>query len=807
MPLHTSQIPSGIAQAPSPVFLIFWASGTPAWCPDCRDAEPAVHSVFGTGPDGDGPVGHMIYVGDKPAWRDPQNQYRNEYSISSIPTILRWENGKETARLEEYDCQDEGKLHAHASNVIGSREDLLPNPVVAFNHALTCLAKFGDNLSLQATRFDDGQGLLRLSTINSSSSAFAAFFFYATFFEHLTVRLPADYEPVQPGTRSKVECQLHAKAIGSILKSRHNKGLEKCELHITQPLPSNRTDPSQHATEQNPALEPRLLLRLHCAHGVVKTHKLTYEPKKSLYPTANPYPGALFVLGPRTASEWLDHFLSARGTGPGSGPGKQNLPGASPGPAGEVSLHCGPDFCIVKNKEIDLGARLDGRLGDNRASALRSIQTQVRIDMQDFQAYDVPEVIYLTFPLKEFKAAIMLAESLNLSLEVRFGPHDQPLFILITNAPQIPTSSGSTGMGGVTFELGEPTVRAEFVLATTHEPNPADPLPEPGVHVPPVSKTAPAPAPSPAAAEAEGAQPSPAIEEPVPSRAPSQAPSQRTQQSRAPTQRSMGSLPMQLDPVQAPKNLISQERPLFQPSDMDHADVNPSQPMVEPVAPVEPRPPPPPVVPKSMAQELRFSNHGRFYISPSQASNFAADGALLAQIRAEERPSQIMDLQGSLAENAERSGVQAASQSRPVAEVANLGTPWGATAALADGSSQRSVQPAYVLSQQDRQDIQDLFQEDDQAFFGDDLLMEDGAEKPASPRRQPDDGAQEMERQRSNHELADEPGDDYDEDEDEDDDEDIPPTPTPPNANGHRDVPQEDEVERLRRRKKYRPVF
>ncbi|KAL9935158.1 hypothetical protein V8E36_006234 [Tilletia maclaganii] len=876
MPLHTSQLPASITQAPSPAFLIFWASGQPSWCPDCRDAEPAVHAVFGTGPNDGGPPGYMIYVGDRTTWKDPQNQYRLDYNVQSVPTILRWEDGRETGRLEDYECQDETKLRAFIERNLyrispsalipsssratsirppsssfgptqpreppGMKAVLSSASLKSFNHALTCLGKFGDNLCMQATRTEDGSGMLRLSTINASSSAFAAFFFYVDFFEELTVRLREDYESTKSAQRTKIECQLHARALGSILKSRLNRGLERCEIHIIQPWsisdvgstarPTAAAAHSQLSTGNG--IEARLLLRLHCAHGVVKTHKLTYEPKKSLYPTANPYPGCQFVIGPRTASEWLEHFLSAKGGGGGAGaPGGTAGSGGAAGPAGEVSLHCGSDFCIVKNKEVDIAGRLENRLGDGRGTILRSIQTQVRIDLNEFVSYDVEQTIHLTFPLKEFKAAITLAESLGLSLEIRFGSNDQPLFILLSNAPQIPTASHPAASGDSmnprpTFEIGQPSMRAEFVLATTQEPDPiegdgvAAAGGAPAQAAPRTERAAKTP-PDDAGAAAEAKRTRTQNDgETVHSRGEGvRASQQNGSQGRRESQPRSSNRSESLPPVEA----------LFQPSRGeaagaalgDETDGHAGPQVVDGpgMGPNEGEE----ALPANLLlggspsrrtqQEANLPSHNHFVLNPSQMSNRAVDDAVISRLRQEQERERNGDAMDSAypPPTAPLPGSMDVLRASPALDLRDAdegederGTPWGATAALAadaGGQAQRWEENGSAgmaspgrAAHREIEDLQD-------AFFGDDFGPDDGLDELLD---RPVGQAQTVNGHGQN-------GTGYagqlEEEGQDDDSSDPPPTPSPPpgETDDDEDTLAEDEIERSRRRKKYRPVF
>ncbi|TKY85882.1 hypothetical protein EX895_005423 [Sporisorium graminicola] len=89
------------AQADKPQYLIFFSSGTPPWCPDCVDAQPAVQEVFAAG----NVDGHIVLVGEKPEWKTPENRFRKEYAIRCIPTITKVVDGKEVARLEDSECK------------------------------------------------------------------------------------------------------------------------------------------------------------------------------------------------------------------------------------------------------------------------------------------------------------------------------------------------------------------------------------------------------------------------------------------------------------------------------------------------------------------------------------------------------------------------------------------------------------------------------------------------------------------------------------------------------------------------------
>lgn len=68
-------------------YLFFLASGTPSWCPDCREALPAIESVFG-GPDA--PTLHVIQVGTRDQWKSADNQWRGPpLHVKETPCIVK----------------------------------------------------------------------------------------------------------------------------------------------------------------------------------------------------------------------------------------------------------------------------------------------------------------------------------------------------------------------------------------------------------------------------------------------------------------------------------------------------------------------------------------------------------------------------------------------------------------------------------------------------------------------------------------------------------------------------------------------
>ncbi|TYJ53189.1 hypothetical protein B9479_006167 [Cryptococcus floricola] len=76
---------------------------------DCVAVESTVRDAF------DGPAkpnAAVYWVGKIQEWRTANNKARVDWNVNNIPTIVRFDNGKETARLVEDEILDKSKLQA-----------------------------------------------------------------------------------------------------------------------------------------------------------------------------------------------------------------------------------------------------------------------------------------------------------------------------------------------------------------------------------------------------------------------------------------------------------------------------------------------------------------------------------------------------------------------------------------------------------------------------------------------------------------------------------------------------------------------
>ena len=99
-------------------FSYFYGNEDPAtkksWCPDCVIAEPVIRDGLKLVP-ADAEVLHVA-VGERAVWKDPENVYRKELRVKCIPTVVKFVDGEETARLEDLDCAAPDTVNAFFQN-------------------------------------------------------------------------------------------------------------------------------------------------------------------------------------------------------------------------------------------------------------------------------------------------------------------------------------------------------------------------------------------------------------------------------------------------------------------------------------------------------------------------------------------------------------------------------------------------------------------------------------------------------------------------------------------------------------------
>ncbi|KZV74506.1 hypothetical protein PENSPDRAFT_625733 [Peniophora sp. CONT] len=261
--------------------------------------------------------------------------------------------------------------------------------------ALTCLSRYGDEVTVYGT--PEG---LSLSATNSSKSAYCRFRYEKAFFSKYNIGDASSSGrrgPYADDSEEVVKGTIPAKALLSVLKNRaSDKSVEKCELSIIEGNP--------HADEEEDSLESRLIVRLLCNYGVVKTHRLTLNDIESLLaPGISEEPNeSRLTIGPKALKDLIDQFPSSKN--------------AKSDP--QLSWTFGDTQVQVKSHETSM---------EVRGAAL---STELSIDSEEFDNYDIfVAPVSFAFHLREFSATIAYAESMSIALDLHFTEPAAPLFI------------------------------------------------------------------------------------------------------------------------------------------------------------------------------------------------------------------------------------------------------------------------------------------------------------------------------------------------------------------------------------------
>ncbi|EYE97531.1 putative DNA repair protein rad9 [Aspergillus ruber CBS 135680] len=264
---------------------------------------------------------------------------------------------------------------------------ITPASLIKLHEALTCLVKFNESVALEA-EYD----LLRLSVLNSTKTAYSAFVLEADdFFEKYSFSPNKDISSASSSNRrpDRFCCQIYLKALLSVFKGRTSEkdkdtAIERCEVEI-------REDAQQ--------TECRLVIRMICGLGVIKSYRLTYEPihvQHAIFDrsrTANKW-----TIEPKFLREIADHFSPS---------------------AEQLDIHPEGDKAIFTS--------FTTKIAEGKEILKQPVHTSVAIDKKDFEDFLVEESLHIAISIKDFKAAITHAETANALLTARYTRPCRPL--------------------------------------------------------------------------------------------------------------------------------------------------------------------------------------------------------------------------------------------------------------------------------------------------------------------------------------------------------------------------------------------
>ena len=124
--------------------------------------------------------------------------------------------------------------------------------------------------------------------------------------------------------------------------------------------------------------------------GVIKTHLLNLSASPFLVATVDPATLTNHFLVPaRTLRDWLDHFTAAGSTTARAG---SEATGNVNRQESELGWYFHPEQVRVKTWESGSAAR-------------RSISTELKIAVTEFDEFEISETVCLTFPMREFRVS------------------------------------------------------------------------------------------------------------------------------------------------------------------------------------------------------------------------------------------------------------------------------------------------------------------------------------------------------------------------------------------------------------------
>ncbi|XP_048734416.1 cell cycle checkpoint control protein RAD9A-like [Ostrea edulis] len=246
--------------------------------------------------------------------------------------------------------------------------------IKVFGRAIHSLAKIGEELYIEPLPHG-----LALRTVNSSRSAYACFLFSPTFFQN--------YDDGSPETSSQdsedvIRCKIAMRSCLTVFKSMSNveKTVEKCQITLNMQ-------------------KARLIFKLYCKHGIVKTHNLAFIECETLQAvfSKDMCPNQL-TAQPRLLCDTVVNFQSNQE---------------------EITLIVSPEKISLKNYV------------DDEPDPTKVVHTVLNLDPDEFDNCQIGVDTDITFCLKEFRAVLAFAEITAMPLNIKFESSGRPVVFSI----------------------------------------------------------------------------------------------------------------------------------------------------------------------------------------------------------------------------------------------------------------------------------------------------------------------------------------------------------------------------------------
>ncbi|XP_022109832.1 cell cycle checkpoint control protein RAD9A-like [Acanthaster planci] len=262
--------------------------------------------------------------------------------------------------------------------------------IKVFGRSIHCLSKIGEDLYIEP--LDHG---LALRTVNSSRSAYACFLFAPSFFLSY-INESWNEQKASQQEEDSFRCRITMKSCLSVFKSLYTleKTVDKCQIYVD-------------------LKDCRLVFLLHCKHGIVKTHNLTYQETETLQAVFSKdlCPNHI-IANSKALIEVVSGFQTSQE---------------------EITLNVNPQQVSFKNYIED------------EPDPNKVVHSEMFLSPSEFDDYTIGVDAEVTFCLKELRAVLSFADASGLLVSLHFESTGKPIVFSMES---------------------DQTIEATFVLAT-----------------------------------------------------------------------------------------------------------------------------------------------------------------------------------------------------------------------------------------------------------------------------------------------------------------------------------------------------
>ncbi|XP_017329315.1 cell cycle checkpoint control protein RAD9A [Ictalurus punctatus] len=235
--------------------------------------------------------------------------------------------------------------------------------------AIHSLSRIGEELYLEPT--EDG---LTLRAVNSSRSAFACFLMSPLFFQRY--QAPPD---------QAFRCKMPIKSVQTVFRSLSSleRSVEKCRIEMNNQ-------------------KSRLRITLHCKHGLLKTHNLSFQDCECLQAVFDK-DNCTNVLRAQPRL-WVDTVLHF------------------PPSLEEVCVSVSSDRVWLRNHVED------------DADSSKAMMTELCLSSEEFDHFVIGSQTSITFCLKELRGLLVFAETAGLPISMYFDEPGSPVVLSVSDS-------------------------------------------------------------------------------------------------------------------------------------------------------------------------------------------------------------------------------------------------------------------------------------------------------------------------------------------------------------------------------------